>query len=332
MPSQSHANSSPPLEPSSPLGDSPLRILAAGLTPAWQQILRFSRFQLEEVNRAEESHWCASGKVINVGLALFHLAPRVGRTLSVVGGLAGNAIINEFVQHGASARLVRSGSPTRVCTTLLVGAGPTTELVENAAPIFPDELEEFVAAYAEEAAQVPWVVLSGSLPAGTPANFYRQLLELTPGQVIADVRGPELQAMLSAPRPPLVVKPNRQELAATLGRALDSDVQLIAGMRELNAAGAKWAIVTQGPSAVWLTSTDEVYRFTPPQLTAVNPIACGDCFAAGLALGLAEDRDISDAVRLAIGAASDNLTQLLPARLSPARVAEYAQQVRVERR
>ena len=38
-------------------------IVAAGLTPAWQQILRFDALRLGEVNRAVEAHWCASGKV-----------------------------------------------------------------------------------------------------------------------------------------------------------------------------------------------------------------------------------------------------------------------------
>ena len=48
-------------------------ILAAGLTPAWQQILSFDQFTLGEVNRARRSVWCGSGKVLNVGCALRQL-------------------------------------------------------------------------------------------------------------------------------------------------------------------------------------------------------------------------------------------------------------------
>jgi len=40
-------------------------ILVAGLTPAWQQILRFDDFRPGEVNRASEVQWCCSGKVLN---------------------------------------------------------------------------------------------------------------------------------------------------------------------------------------------------------------------------------------------------------------------------
>jgi hypothetical protein len=48
-------------------------ILAAGLSPAWQQIVVLESLSVSEVNRARAVHWCASGKVLNVGLALHRL-------------------------------------------------------------------------------------------------------------------------------------------------------------------------------------------------------------------------------------------------------------------
>ena len=49
-------------------------ILAAGLSPAWQQIMTLAELRIGEVNRARDVQWCASGKVLNVGLALHRLA------------------------------------------------------------------------------------------------------------------------------------------------------------------------------------------------------------------------------------------------------------------
>ncbi len=51
-------------------------IVVAGLSPAWQQILSFDELRWGEVNRARSAHWCASGKVLNVGIALAHFARR----------------------------------------------------------------------------------------------------------------------------------------------------------------------------------------------------------------------------------------------------------------
>ena len=56
-------------------------IVVAGLTPAWQSILRFTKLEMGEVNRAAEVLRCGSGKVLNVGLALaaLPLVPRRAR-------------------------------------------------------------------------------------------------------------------------------------------------------------------------------------------------------------------------------------------------------------
>ena len=56
-------------------------ILAAGLSPAWQQFLVFDSFRYGEVNRAREAHWCTAGKVCNAGNAAHHLG---GPSLTLV--------------------------------------------------------------------------------------------------------------------------------------------------------------------------------------------------------------------------------------------------------
>ncbi len=326
-------------------------ILAAGLSPAWQQIVVLESLAVGEVNRARQVQWCASGKVLNVGRALQCLAPtpplRKGgpggvpgegdfklqnekyklqidgggttRTLAVAGGATGEAVRREFAELGAPARWIETQAPTRVCTTILDRkSGSTTELVENAGPISQDELARFAAAYIEEASAADVIVLTGSFPAGVHATFYRDLLENTSGRVVLDAQGEPLLAALA--QRPFVVKPNRQELASTLGRRLDSDADLHDAMRELCRRGAHWAIVTQGKERVWIASERELYSATPPTVEVVNPIGSGDCLAAGIGIGLARGDDVVDAVRDGIAAAADNARQLLPARLHPARV------------
>ena len=120
-------------------------ILAAGLNPAWQQIMVLDQLQEGEVNRARTVHWGASGKVLNVGVALHHLGA-ASRTLSIVGGYSGQAIRAALAD--LSVRWVESAAPTRICTTLLdQSKQQTTELVENAAPVQPIEVEAFLAAF-----------------------------------------------------------------------------------------------------------------------------------------------------------------------------------------
>lgn len=293
-------------------------ILVAGLTPAWQQIAVLNRLRVGEVNRAREVHWCASGKVLNVGLALTQLSASV-RTLSLVGsGASGAATKQDMAELGVPVRWVESTARQRVCTTLLDRAtGQTTEIVENSAAATDAELTAFESAFAEEvtSSDIDLVILTGSLPTGTPSDFYSTLLSRTRSPAILDVRGAELLAVLS--QRPLVVKPNREELAHTVGRDLPTDEEVWQAMSEVNARGAEWVVVTNGSREVFAGHNGERHRFTPPTVNVVNPIGCGDCFTAGLAASLQRGSTMPDAIQMGISAAARNAEQLLPARLTP---------------
>ena len=304
-------------------------ILSAGLTPAWQQILVFDRMRWGEVNRAREVAWCGSGKVLNAGVAVHRLGgPSL--TLAPLGGSPLREIDCECAALGVPRRWIETRAATRVCTTILDRAtGQITELVENGRPLTRDELDAYRAAYAEEAARAKVVVLIGSLPDGAPLSFYRDLVACTPCPMVLDFRGAGLLSVLDLK--PYVVKPNREELGQTFGRSLDDDADLLAAMRELNQQGAQWVVVTQGAKAVWVSSSDDAYRFTPPPIAeVVNPIGCGDCLAAGIAWATRRGDSIVAAVRFGIGAAGDNLGKLLPCRLEAENVVKLASKVGVE--
>lgn len=304
-------------------------ILSAGLTPAWQQILVFDRFRYGEVNRAREVVWCSSGKVLNAGIGVHHLGgPSLA--LATAGGSALEQMDRELAQLGVPRRWVVTESATRVCTTILDRAtGAITELVENGRPISAAEQDAFVAAYSEEASRAKLVVLIGSLPASVPIELYRKLMERTPCPAVLDFRGEGLLSVLDLK--PLVVKPNREELGHTFGGPLDDDAQLLAAMRELNRRGAQWVVISDGPRAVWVSSASLAYRFSPPPIDeVVNPIGSGDSLAAGIAWSVRNGRPMVEAVQIGIAAAGENLRQLLPCRLDPARVQAAARKVGVE--
>jgi tagatose 6-phosphate kinase len=301
-------------------------ILSAGLTPAWQQIMVFRDFRYGEVNRACEVHWHAQGKVLNVGIAAHHLGgPSL--TLATVGGPPLPQIDREFSELGIPRRWVVTETSTRVCTTILDGAtGVMTELVENGKPLRPQELDQFRREYAEEAAKADVAVIAGSLPEGTPHAFYRELLERTPCPAVLDFRGEGLWACLDLK--PLVIKPNREELAQTVGSPLDDQRQVLDAMRLLNRRGAQWVVVTQGAGPILLTSIAQTYCLGALKVDkVVNPLGSGDALAAGIAWATRAGRDMVDAVRLGIAAAAENVRRLDTGRLDAARVQELAAQV-----
>lgn len=308
-------------------------IVVAGLTPAFQQIMIYDTLRPGEVNRARDVRWCASGKVLNVAIALSRLGGPL-LTIAPLGGLAGRTIELEFEELDVPARWVFVRGATRVCTTLIEKElQRTTELVENARPMSEDELEMFVEAFAPALHGANYIVLSGSLPGGAPPTYFLELIDRgqVPGnQLILDIRGPELLATL--PRRPLLVKPNREELEITVGRRLSQELDVLAAMRDWNALGAHWVLTSDGGRATLLASAQEAYRFTPCPVERIeNPIGCGDVLTAGIAWGLRSGRTMVEAVRLGMGAAAENLVELLPARIDAKLALERAKIVGVER-
>nr|VFJ67270.1 MAG: fructose-1-phosphate kinase [Candidatus Kentron sp. DK] len=322
-------------------------ILSLGLTPAWQQILVFDSLQTGQVNRALDAHWCASGKVFNAGVAV-HTLGGPGRVLAPAGGVAWDAMEAELRALGMEYRRIRTESATRVCTTLIDKAtGAITELVEEGRPLLPEEWERFRAAAEEEMKRARAAVITGSLPGGAPVSCYRELLHRRHCPVVLDFRGEGLLSVLD--REPLIVKPNREELEKTLGHPLNGESALIDAMRTLNRRGAGWVVVTQGPGPVLVSSATRIYRLHPLPVDAravINPIGSGDAMAGAMAWIIGnrgkEDLDagnktektaalILEAVRWGIAAAAQNIRQLLPCRLDPAKLATEARGVSVER-
>ncbi len=304
-------------------------ILSAGLTPAWQQILSFESFRLGYVNRASKAIWCASGKVLNAGIAVHHLGGP-SRTLATVGGPYLPQIEAEFDALGVPGRWVRTRAATRICTTILSrGTEMVTELVENGRPVSPEELDEFRHAYVQEVTGADVAVLMGSLPVGMSLGLYRELLEHTSCPVVLDFRGLGLLSVLDLK--PYVIKPNREELAGTIGMTLDNDKKLVEAMRSLNERGARWVVVTQGPGPVWVSSASELYRVYPRVVRdVVNPIGCGDALAATIAWATRAGRSLPDAVRLGLAAAAQNMRELLPCRIDPDTLEAGAEKVQIE--
>jgi 1-phosphofructokinase family hexose kinase len=249
-------------------------------------------------------------------------------TLAPLGGANGQRIRAEFAQLGAAAHWTPAAQETRICTTLICN-GRHTELVEPAPPLAGDELCAFDAAWRDLAATAQVVVLTGSLPPGTPAPWYRQMLKAAPhARAVIDAQGAALLA--AAQGRPLVVKPNRHELAECLHRPLRNDAELAEAMHELRQLGAEWVVVTDGPRSVHAMGPVGRYQLQPPRVArVVNPIGCGDCLAAGLAWGLARGTDMLGALKLGLACAADRLGTMLPGRLDAARVEQLARAVEV---
>lgn len=311
-------------------------MIVVGLSPAWQRTLSFRHLTLDAVNRAEDVAAYASGKVVNVALVLRQLdAPF--RAFSVHGGVTGRRLADDLASLDLLFHWTETASETRVCSTLLDrSSGTVTELVENAGPLTDDEWEAVLDTIRQQASTDEPIVVSGSLPAGVPVSFVRDCCRAG-GNAILDVRGAELREALEVR--PLLIKPNREELAMTVGHPVDDEADVWKGMHSLADAGAANIVVSQGGGPLWGLLEGRRYRFQPPAVGVVNPIGSGDALTAGIAWGVTNGLPMVDAVRFGVACGTINTLAARPGFLSDSwqtgaevrmRVEGMARQVGVE--
>lgn len=306
-------------------------ILCLGTTPAIQRVMVFRKLTLNAVNRAVLTSDDIAGKSVNVAKVLRVLGADVFAT-GFLGGERGAQLRVALAERGIEQEFVTVPAPTRQCVTVIdQTAGTQTELVEEGRPVEPAAYDELMTIVRRRLPGCQALVLSGTIPAGGPVDLYSRCLRLaheSGALTVADARGAALVEAL--PAGPGVVKPNRAELAATLGRELHDEAAVLVAMRELRERGAQRVIITAGSEPALAFDGTHFWRVHAPRLTALNPIGSGDAFTAALVWRLVQGDDLGEAVRWGCAAGAANALTLMAGEVDRAEVERLARAVRLD--
>jgi tagatose 6-phosphate kinase len=306
-------------------------ILCIGTTPATQRVMVFRRLAIDAVNRAVTTVDGVAGKSVNVAKVLKALGERPV-AVGFLGGDRGKDVRTLLTAQGIELDFVTVAARTRQCATLLdQSAGTTTELVEESQPVAVADYEALMRIIRRRMPGCRAVVMSGSLTPGGPAELYLQGTQLaheSGALAVVDAQGAPLFEALKA-RPDLV-KPNRSELAATLGRELPDEAAVLSGMRALAERGAARVVVTAGSGPTLAFDGRSCWRVVSPRIKAINAIGSGDAFTAGLVWRLLRGDDLGEGCRWAAAAGAANALTLMAGEVRRDDVERLAAAVRVE--
>ena len=160
-----------------------------------------------------------------------------------------------------------------------------------------------------EAAPVSdWMVFSGSVPPGVPADFYRELMEsCAPTPCALDTDGELFRQGLQAK--PALVKPNRWELENYCGRPLRDRREVLAAARELLALGVRWVCVSLGEEGALLAHGREAW-YAPVLPVEVRGLqGAGDSMVAGLCCARLQNAPAREMLVCAMAAAAGSVSQ-----------------------
>lgn len=240
------------------------------------------------------------GKGLNVARGAQLCGQRVLAS-GFVAGFAGAFITDGVAAEGIGDEFVRVAGESRTCINIIDAAGTSTEFLEPGVTVTADDLAALERRFAGLLPQVDVVTLSGSAPAGCPADVYVPLVRAAheAGRpVLLDTSGVLLAEGLRAA--PTLAKPNREELAALVDADLPDLDAVVDAARTLCAAGTGTVVVSLGEEGAVAVTADQVVRARAPRVAAVNPVGCGDVLVGGLAAGFARRLDLPDALALGV--------------------------------
>jgi len=278
-------------------------IVTLTLNPSVDRTVEVETLARGEVMRALGVRVDPGGKGINVSRALaMHGIPT--RAVVTVGGSEGEHLVTLLRGTGCEIVPVPIHKAIRSNITVVEPDGTTTKFNEPGAELSSDELSAVFEAVERAVASADWLVLSGSLPPGTPVGVYADLVRAASGsriRVAVDTSGPALEAVLAAG--PTLVKPNRDELAEVTGVRLITIADVVEAACRLRDRGAGTVLASLGADGAVLVDEEGAIHGRTPVVSPLSSVGAGDAMLAGfLAGGGAGARALTEA--LAWGAAA----------------------------
>ena len=284
------------------------RLVCLAANPSVDRLVEVERLRPASIHRPTLVRAVAGGKGLNVARSAAALSANV-TAVAILAGHAGRWIRGELALAGIDGRFAWAAGETRVSTSIADRVtGRLTEFYETGMPIETAtwrRIERLVDRALET--ETDFLTISGSLPPGAPVDGYARLCRLARRRgvrTILDCAGEPLEAAFAGR--PWLVKVNADEAAGLLGRRIQGDPDALAAVRAVVERGADGAIVTLGIDGALALVDGRLWQVGPPPARGVYPVASGDAFLAGLAVGLAGRGGVAAALALATAAAAAN--------------------------
>ncbi len=235
-------------------------------------------------HRATRTTAEASGKGVNVARALADQGVQVSAVVAL--GRDGGAAAWQALsaQHGFLIDAVDVPGTVRTNTTIAGADGVVTKVNEQPSDWDEDAVRAMVAAVESRLAVAPveWVACCGTIAAGWEALLLRGIVAVARrygARVALDASGAALKAAVDA-RPDLI-KPNDEELAELVGRALPTVTEVVVAAQELATGTGIGVLASCGAAGAVLVQDGITAAARPPEITVVNSVGAGDASLAG---------------------------------------------------
>ena len=284
-------------------------IITVTLNPALDKTLTLPGFAVNTVNRVQQIRLDPGGKGINVSKSIQALG---GKTLAigVLGGASGGYIKAALDRIGLANDMVITGGVTRTNLKVVDPVlGTNTDINEPGSPVNPEDLQKVWHKISEAVQPGDTVVFAGKNPPGMDdgllAEWIRKLKSLGV-RVCVDTVGVPMELALR--EKPDIIKPNRDELSALMGRDLRTNEDVLEAARALVSQGVGLVAVSMGGEGALFVTANQCLRGYSPKVHVASTVGAGDSMMAALAHYSAAGCSLEETARRAIAVATATVT------------------------
>ncbi|NPV41822.1 MAG: 1-phosphofructokinase family hexose kinase [Anaerolineae bacterium] len=294
------------------------RIITLTLNPAIDLSFAVDALTVYDKNLVDESSTFLGGKGINVAFAL----GKLGDACLASGFIGRRELVSyrrKLAAVSVEADFVPVNGRTRVNYKVMDrSVNKDTEFNQPGFTVSPAAVARLARSLSAQMPAAAWLALSGSLPLGAPVSIYADLIRLA-GQsgvkTCLDASGPALVAGLAAR--PALLRVNRAELEQALGRDLNDQGTLAAGMRELIASGVEMAVISLGKDGVIGSDGRQTWLARVPAVKPLSLTGAGDTLTAGCLHCLTRGMAFSEMLRFGSALATASILKAEPGDFDP---------------
>jgi 6-phosphofructokinase 2 len=281
------------------------KIITLTLNPALDKSIAVPELVPEKKLRASAAKTEPGGGGINVSRALHKLGVE-SKAVYLSGGYTGKQFDTLLAAEGVAAVPQPIKNDTRENFVVLDEAARVQYRFGMQGPEV--EADEWLDAlqYISEQDDIAYIVASGSLPPGVPADVFGQLAVIAKqkkARLIVDTSGDALNYAVQ--KGVYLVKPNLGELAGLYGKEKLNSEEIVTAARNIIAkGGCEIMVISMGGEGAMLVTANEQFQVSPPKLEIHSTVGAGDSMVAGIIAALSNEWPLSDVLRYGVAAGS----------------------------
>ncbi|MFP4094753.1 MAG: 1-phosphofructokinase family hexose kinase [Cyclobacteriaceae bacterium] len=281
-----------------------MKIVTLTMNPALDKSSSVNNIRPDSKLRCDPPNYQPGGGGINVARAINKLGGKA-KCAYLAGGPNGEVMQHLLKEEGVEQHIISIKNWTRENFVVVDKSNkqqyrfgmPGAEVSEKECQQALEQMEDLCQ-------RADYVVGSGSLPPGAPADFWAKLAHIARknnARCIIDTSGEPLLA--AAEEGVYLLKPNLGELGAlTNKQSITALEQEDLARRLIDEGKSEVIVVSMGPQGAMLVTKEELCYIPAPTVHKKSTVGAGDSMVAGMVMSLAKDMPLTDVARYGVAA------------------------------